>query len=142
MSIFQIRGLDHIVLRVADKERALAFYVGVLGLTVEREQPKIGLTQLRAGNSLIDLVPRDATPAGQPNMDHFALEIMPYDEAALRRYLAARGVEALESGQRYGAGGSGPSLYLLDPDGNKLELKGPATAAEGTSASGGRLTGA
>ena len=75
MSIFRILGLDHVVLRVADKDRALAFYVGALGLTVERELASIGLTQLRAGASLIDLVPRDDSPDGQPNMDHFALEM-------------------------------------------------------------------
>ena len=127
MSIFRILGLDHVVLRVADKERALAFYVGALGMNVERELASIGLTQLRAGAALLDLVPREDGPDGQPNMDHFALEITPYDEAALRRHLAAHGVEALDSGQRYGAGGTGPSLYLRDPDGNKLELKGPAS---------------
>ncbi|MEI9988016.1 MAG: VOC family protein [Aliidongia sp.] len=77
------------MLRVADKPRALRFYIDVLGLTLEREQPKIGLTQLRAGASLIDLVPADGAAVTAPNMDHFALEIIPYDEAALRRYPGA-----------------------------------------------------
>jgi glyoxylase I family protein len=127
MTDFRILGLDHVVLRIADRARALAFYVDVLGLKIEREQPRIGLIQLRAGRSLIDLVmadsPRDGVRAQHRNLDHFALEIEPFDEAALRAYLGGHGVEIGESGQRYGAGGEGPSLYIFDPDGNQVELK-------------------
>lgn len=127
MADFRILGLDHVVLRIADRARALAFYVDVLGLTIEREQPRIGLIQLRAGRSLIDLVMadklRDASVPTHRNLDHFALEIEPFDEAALREQLGRHGVEIGESGQRYGAGGEGPSLYIYDPDGNKVELK-------------------
>jgi len=134
--MFQVLGIDHVVLRVADTDRALAFYGGVIGLAVEREQPEIGLTQLRAGASLIDLVAIDG-PLGRagggsparsaPNVDHFALQIAPYDEPALRAHLSRHGVEVVESGSRYGAGGEGPSIHVLDPDGNKLELKAAAT---------------
>ena len=127
MAGFRILGLDHVVLRIADRSRALAFYVDVLGLKVEREQPKIGLIQLRAGRSLIDLVIADSSRGGAVppyrDLDHFALAIEPFDEAALRDHLVRHGVEIGESGQRYGAGGEGPSLYIFDPDGNKVELK-------------------
>ncbi len=133
---FRLRSLDHVVLRVADLARAKHFYCDVLGCSVEREQPAIGLTQLRAGRSLIDLVPIDgplgrmggaAPGAVARNMDHFALSIEPFDEAALRVYLKSHAIEVPDASVRYGAEGEGPSIYIRDPDGNVVELKGPAT---------------
>jgi glyoxylase I family protein len=132
--LFSIRQLDHIVLRVRDLEAMRNFYIGVLGCTAEREQPELGLYQLRAGQSLIDLVTLDgklgraggAAPGREGrNLDHFCLRIEPFDEPALRNWLASHGAVAGESGQRYGAEGDGPSLYLSDPEGNTVELKGP-----------------
>lgn len=132
---FQAKGLDHIVLRVADLPRVLDFYCGVLGCTIEREQAEIGLTQLRAGASLIDLVTLTgrlgrmggAGPAAEGrNLDHFAIAVSPFDEPAIRAHLAEHGVPVIESGLRYGAQGEGPSVYVRDPDGNVVELKGPA----------------
>ncbi len=127
---FAIKGLDHVVLRVADLDRAVRFYCEVLGCTEERRVASISLVQLRAGASLIDLVPAKGVPevprdqeAG--NMDHFALRIDPFDEGALRVHLADHGVEVGEVARRYGAEGQGPSLYIQDPDGNTVELKGP-----------------
>jgi glyoxylase I family protein len=134
---FEIRKLDHVVLRVRSLERSLSFYVNVLGCVIEKRQDALGLVHLRAGLSLIDLVPVDgplgskggAAPAREGrNVDHFALQIAPYDETAIRAHLTRFGVEIGESGQRYGADGEGPSLYLYDPDGNMVELKGPASA--------------
>ena len=129
-----IAGLDHLVLRVADLDRATAFYRDVLGCPVEKWQPELGLLQLRAGAALIDLVPLDgklgreggAGPAAEGrNLDHFCLRLAAFDEAALRAHLARHGVAAGETVQRYGAEGTGPSLYLKDPDGNTVELKAP-----------------
>ena len=128
----RIAGLDHVVLRVGDLDRAIDFYQRVLNCRVERrlEQPK--LVQLRAGGSLIDLVPAPASPgdaadrAGR-NMDHFAVRIDGFDAAALADHLRRNGVEVGEVRERYGAEGYGPSLYISDPDGNTVELKGPAT---------------
>ena len=128
---FKILGIDHVVLRVTDTERAIAFYEGVLGAKVERRGKRNGLVQLRAGRSLIDLidVPADEAPPdaakGGRNMDHFALRIEPFDEAAIRAHLKAHGIEAGELKTRYGAEKEGPSLYIEDPDGNTVELKGP-----------------
>jgi catechol 2,3-dioxygenase-like lactoylglutathione lyase family enzyme len=130
-----VRGFDHIVLRVRDKDRMLGFYVGVLGLAVDRDRPELGLTHVRAGPQMIDLVTLDgplgrqggAGPAGEArNLDHFALQVRPFDEAAIRAHLAAHGVEVVEEGQRYGADGTGFSLYVRDPEGNTVELKGPS----------------
>ena|SRR5438128_4507054 len=129
-----IAALDHVVLRVADLERAKAFYRDVLGCPVEKWQPELGLLQLRAGAALIDLVPLDgklgreggAGPGAEGrNLDHFCVRLERFDEAALRAHLAAHGIEAGEIVQRYGAEGNGPSLYIKDPDGNTVELKAP-----------------
>ena len=123
---FRIRNLDHVVLRVRDMDAALAFYTGVLGCREERRLEEIGLVQLRAGASLIDLVPGDPEPSGA-NMDHFALRITPFEEAGLRAWLAEHGIETDNALPRYGAEGAGPSIYIRDPDGNTVELKGPPT---------------
>lgn len=130
-----VAGFDHIVLRVRDKDRMLGFYVGVLGLSVDRDRPEIGLTHVRAGPHMIDLVTLDG-PLGKlggkgpeaegRNLDHFALQVRPFDETAIRAHLAAHGVEVVEEGQRYGADGTGFSLYVRDPEGNTVELKGPS----------------
>jgi glyoxylase I family protein len=134
MAVIAIAALDHVVLRVADLERAKAFYRDVLGCPVEKWQPELGLLQLRAGAALIDLVPLDgklgreggAGPGAEGrNLDHFCVRLERFDEAALRAHLAAHGIEAGEVVQRYGAEGSGPSLYIKDPDGNTVELKAP-----------------
>ena len=123
---FAIKGLDHVVLRVADLDRAIRFYCEVLGCREERRVESIDLVQLRAGAALIDLVPAAGAPEpGAGNMDHFALRIEPFDEADLRAHLDSHGVAVGELATRYGAEGSGPSLYIQDPDGNTVELKGP-----------------
>ena len=121
---FRIRNLDHVVLRVRDMESALAFYTGVLGCREERRLEEIGLVQLRAGAALIDLVPGEPDQEGA-NMDHFAVRVTPFDVAAIRAWLAEHGIETEAALPRYGAEGTGPSIYIRDPDGNTVELKGP-----------------
>lgn len=124
-----IKGLDHVVLRVADTRRAIQFYCDVLGCNVERRVESIGLVQLRAGASIIDLVPATAPPgSADGNMEHFCLRIEDFDEAALRAHLQSHGIAVGEVSQLYGADGIGPSLYIEDPDGNTVELKGPPNA--------------
>ena len=129
-----IREIDHLVLRVVDLEEMQRFYCDALGCTVERDRRDIGLVQLRAGRSILDLVPVDgplgrvggAPPgAGGRNLDHFCFRIEPFDERAIREQLASHGVSAGPVEMRYGAEGNGPSMYLTDPEGNVVELKGP-----------------
>ncbi len=130
----RILGIDHIVLRVRDVARMRAFYCEVLGCTPERVQAELGLHQLRAGRALIDLVDV-AGPLGRAggappgpegrNLDHLCLRIEPFDAETIARHLAGHGVGAGEVVSRYGAEGEGPSLYLHDPEGNTVELKGP-----------------
>ena len=134
MSAIAIAALDHVVLRVADLERAKAFYRDVLGCPVEKWQPELGLLQLRAGAALIDLVTLDgklgleggAGPGAEGhNLDHFCVRLERFDEVALRAHLANHGIAPGDVVQRYGAEGTGPSLYIKDPDGNTVELKAP-----------------
>ena len=134
---FTIRGLDHVVLRVSDVERVERFYREVIGCSLERRQERIGLTQLRAGATLIDLVDiageigrgGGAAPGAEGrNMEHFCLRIDPFDGDAIARHLRAHGVEPGDVAPRFSADGEGPSLYLQDPEGNRVELKGPPLA--------------
>jgi glyoxylase I family protein len=131
---FRLRQLDHVVLRVRDPAGMQRFYRDVLGCSEERRQDDIGLVQLRAGASLIDLVDVDgklgrkggAAPGDEArNVDHVCLSVDGYDETAIVAHLQAHGVRVGEIGTRYGADGEGPSIYLFDPEGNMLELKGP-----------------
>ena len=133
---FECLGLDHVVLRVSDPNRMISFYIDVLGCGLERRNEKSGLIQLRAGRCLIDLVDiagelgrrRGPAPgADGNNMDHFCIRIDPFDADALRSYLEEHGVAVGEAITRYGAEGSGPSFYISDPEGNTVELKGPAS---------------
>lgn len=131
---FEMRHIDHVVLRVRDVEGMVRFYCDTLGCSVEKVQDDLGLTQLRAGAALIDLVDvagrigrmGGAAPGAEGrNLDHFCLRIAPFDDAAIQAYLRAQGVEPGEAVRRYGAEGFGPSIYLSDPEGNAVELKGP-----------------
>jgi glyoxylase I family protein len=133
-----IRDIDHLVLRVRDVDAMIRFYGEALGCPVHRIDEKIGLVQLRAGRSLIDLVPVDSdigraggAPPGRDghNMDHFCLRVDPWDAEAILAHLRAYGVEPGPVTDRFGAEGRGPSIYLSDPEGNTVELKGPPAAA-------------
>jgi len=133
-----VRDIDHLVLRVIDLERMLLFYCGVLGCSIERRQDDLGLVQLRAGGSLIDLVPVSgklgSKVAAAPrldgrNMEHLYLGLHAFDERSICSYLAERGIPIGEVASRYGAEGEGPSIYLSDPEGNTVELKGPPCRA-------------
>jgi len=131
--MIRIRAIDHIVLRTERLDAMVSFYREVLGCEVERRlSDEFGLVQLRAGASLIDIVPVDSElgrkGGGPPdpearNLDHFCLQIEETDESALTDWLADHGIPAGEFERRYGAEGFGRSLYVEDPDGNVVELK-------------------
>lgn len=133
-------GLDHVVLRVSDVAASMRFYCDALGCHEERRLGELGLIQLRCGASIVDLVDLDS-PIGkaggeQPldrhrNMDHFAIELARFDEGEIRARLESFGIEPHEVGIRYGARGNGPSMYIRDPDGNTVELKGPPIETDG-----------
>jgi len=131
----RILGLDHIVLRVRDLERMTAFWRDALGCTVEKVQAELGLVHIRAGSALIDLVDiagklgREGGRAPEDegrNLDHFCLRVEPFDPAAILERLAALGIAAEAPKRRFGAEGYGDSIYFSDPEGNRIELKGPS----------------
>ena len=131
--MFQPCDIDHVVLRVTDLERMIRFYCDVLNCVLHWRRPELGLVHLRAGNAMIDLVPVDG-PLGRKggaapgvearNVDHFCLRVHPFDAEAIVGDLKARGVEVGELAARFGAQGEGPSIYVRDPEGNVVELKG------------------
>lgn len=130
---FALEGLDHVVLLVRDMAEAETFYREVIGCSVENRLPQYGMLQLRAGAALIDLVDIAAEEGvwGRPpveggrNMDHVCIATGPWDKEAMHAHLAAHGIEIVEEGIRGGARGDAYSVYIRDPSGNQLELKGP-----------------
>jgi len=131
--VISVLGIDHIVIRARNVAAMIDFYAGILGCKVERDlSAEFGLTQLRAGRSLIDIVAVESLlgkkggPAPETtgnNMDHFCLQIENIDEAELTKYLNARKVTVSNFERRYGAEGYGRSVYINDPEGNVVELK-------------------
>ncbi len=123
----QFNGIDHVVLRVTSLERTLAFYVDLLGLTVERIIPALNLYQIRCGRNLIDILPLGPTenlakPADR-GIEHLCLSV----QADIDEVIAAlqkAGVK-IDMGpvEVYGATGFGTSVYVSDPDGYSIELK-------------------
>jgi len=127
-----VTRIDHVVLRVTDMQTMIGFYRDVIGCRLERGPGDNGLAQLRAGDSLIDLVDirgrlggSGETPSrSAPNVDHVCLQVTPWDERTILAHLRAHGVEPGDVADRYGATGHGPSIYITDPEGNTVELKG------------------
>ena len=130
--MFQIRDIDHIVLRVSDLERMIDFYCNVIGCTLEWRRPDLGLVHLRAGSAMIDLVPVDgklglaggAAPGKEGrNMDHVCLRVHPFDADDIVRHLQSHRARVGEIRPRFGAQGEGVSIYVYDPENNLIELK-------------------
>jgi catechol 2,3-dioxygenase-like lactoylglutathione lyase family enzyme len=128
----EIQALDHLVLRAKNAAELIRFYCDILNCKIERALPELGLTQLRAGNSLIDIVAVDSElgrrgggPATKQNnnLDHFCLTIAAVDAQQLLTYLDEQGVAHGDFENRYGAQGFGDSIYIEDPEGNVVELK-------------------
>jgi glyoxylase I family protein len=123
--MFQIKCIDHIVLRTRNLEKMISFYSVILGCPVENVQKEIALVQLRAGDSIIDLVKikTEVNKEVEKNVEHFCLRIVPFDYQFLKKYFEEKNVEIYRYGKRYGAQGIGASFYLKDPENNEIELK-------------------
>jgi catechol 2,3-dioxygenase-like lactoylglutathione lyase family enzyme len=126
-SLFEPLGIDHVVLHVRDQAASQRFYTDLLGCTLDHVNPKFSLIQLRFGQALIDLLPLDpraGAPSPETGMDHLCLSIRSEDPEKVARELRARGVTVEgEVVKRRGAFGEGPSIYIRDPDGYRIELK-------------------
>jgi glyoxylase I family protein len=135
MTPFRVLGFDHIVLRCTNLPVMEAFYCKALGFEVAKRNEPLGLVHLRSHAAMVDLVSRDGTlgrgggaaPGVEGrNMDHLCLRVEPFDVTELTRHLSAFGVVPAELRTRFGAEGDGLSFYIQDPEGNRVELKGPA----------------
>lgn len=121
---FQFERIDHLVLRTPNVDRLVSFYCG-LGCRVVRKVETMQLVQLAAGASMIDIIFAEAS-SGDPNLDHFALRVSPFDADEILAFCSAAGIPArVPDTVLLGADGFGPAVYIEDPDGNRLELKGP-----------------
>ena len=137
MNPIHIKKLDHIVLLVSNISKSIHFYRDILGCPEARVSK--GLFQYQAGDSMIDLVAtkhklntHNNTPSSEfdRNVDHFALTLSDFNKEAIINYLKNFGITIERSGRRFGAQGYGPSVYIKDPDGNFVELKGPPEEKE------------
>ena len=123
---FKVERIDHVVLRVRDLAGMVRFYEQALGFREERRIERLNLVQMRAGSSMLDLVRSETQGPVVANMDHLCFRIEPFDRDAIVTQLAPFGISVGETVERYGAEGNGPSVYFRDPEGNQIELKGPA----------------
>jgi glyoxylase I family protein len=133
--LFERVWLDHVVLRARDAGVLVRFYSEIFGAHIER-QLGAELFQLRMGEILIDIIPFDS-PLGKlggskpdegRNMDHFCIRVEPFDEREIRAHLNRFNIQVGLISQVYGADGFCPSLYVTDPEGNRIELKGPPSS--------------
>ena len=132
MQNLKITAMDHIVLNISDIDRSLQFYMDVLGLKAER------LDEYRKGeapfpsvrisdDTLIDLFPSKDMPLGESapkNLNHYCMVAEALDLNELVDNLREQGVTVLqEPVSRWGAHGRAMSVYILDPDGNQVEIR-------------------
>ncbi|MFG2179077.1 VOC family protein [Streptomyces abikoensis] len=120
----RVTAFDHLVLNVSDVERSLAFYTGPLGLEpVRADEWRAGeapFPSVRVSpTTIIDLVARERGESS--NVDHICLVVDPVDW----QEIAASGTFTVVDGPgpRFGARGIAESIYVLDPDGNTIELR-------------------
>lgn len=127
--------MDHIVLNMVDDDRMLAFYTEVLLLTPERLQEyrdgKVPFPSVRLNpDTIIDLFPKKmwqkkgGTGQGWHNLNHLCLALSRGAWDALAQRLKEHTIP-LEDGPvpRWGAHGTGISIYFRDPEGNLIEAR-------------------
>jgi catechol 2,3-dioxygenase-like lactoylglutathione lyase family enzyme len=124
--MLKLRGIDHVVLRVRDIDVMRRFYCEVLGAEHVAYRPEFGMSHLRVGGAMIDLVKGERSGC---NMDHLCLRVEPFDQDEIVSFLKSRNVALGPVRDRFGAEGNGVSIYLTDPEGNTVELKGPSDGA-------------
>lgn len=141
---FSLVGIDHVVFIVDDMDAALDWYRRVLGCEIGYSYPALGMEQVWAGAALIVLWDithpggAGAVPpvAGGRNVDHVCIATSAFAPEAMRAHLAREGVEIEREAVHGGARGMGFSIYIRDPFGNKLEIKGPPEYPDGRASAG------
>jgi catechol 2,3-dioxygenase-like lactoylglutathione lyase family enzyme len=130
--VIRIAAIDHVVIRVRDFDRMIAFYRDVLCCPLEWRRDDLGMAHMRAGRALIDLVDvkgelgrkGGAAPGKDArNMDHLCLQVEGFDPDAVVRHLKKAGAKVEEPRKRFGAEGNALSIYLYDPEDNLIELR-------------------
>jgi catechol 2,3-dioxygenase-like lactoylglutathione lyase family enzyme len=126
MRLLRITGFDHLVLRCADVETTLAWYVGSLGLAPVRvDEWRAGAVPFPSvrvsAATIIDLVPATGVVT-ERNMDHHCLVA---DRATVDAIAADTETFRVIDGPgvRFGAQGDGWSVYVTDPDDNVIEIR-------------------
>ncbi|GAB3876679.1 VOC family protein [Kibdelosporangium lantanae] len=119
----RVKAFDHVVLNVRDVERSLAFYCGPLGLAPVRVDEwragKAPFPSVRvSADTIIDIVDKER---GESNVDHICLVVEPLDWQDVVDAGTFTVVDGPDT--RYGARGEAQSIYVLDPDGNTVELR-------------------
>ncbi len=131
--MFKIKRLDHLVIKTINIKEMTSFYCFILGYKIQRDSLKeTGLLELSAGESMIDLFDSRhesnlntfSSESKNNTIDHFCILLDNFDETDIKVHLKSFGVECSEIEMNYGSSGYGPSIYIHDPDGNKVELKG------------------
>lgn len=127
--------LDHFVINAVDVDRMLTFYTQILGLPGERvnafHNGEVPFPSVRiSADTVIDLFPKSLWQGskideiGRPNMNHFCLATSEEAWQGLRERLIQKGYPLKEGPvKRWGAHGSGCSIYFDDPEGNYFEVR-------------------
>jgi catechol 2,3-dioxygenase-like lactoylglutathione lyase family enzyme len=127
--------LDHIVLNVEDDETIIDFYTKVLMLSAERLEDyrsgEVPFPSVRINlHTVIDLFPKKLwdqdilSGKGFRNLNHFCLSLTQRDWEDLHGRLLNNRIPIREGPvQRWGAQGTGTSIYFTDPEGNTIEAR-------------------
>jgi catechol 2,3-dioxygenase-like lactoylglutathione lyase family enzyme len=127
--------LDHIVLNIEDDETIIDFYTRVLQLPAERLEEYLAgeapFPSVRINHdTVIDLFPKKlweqvvSEEKGFNNLNHFCLSLTKKDWEDLYGRLRDHKISIREGPvQRWGARGSGTSIYFSDPEGNVIEAR-------------------
>ena len=128
-------SMDHIVLNVEDDEKMIGFYSDILMLATERLEDyragKVPFPSVRMNSeTIIDLFPKKmwrkrSTPGkGRHNLNHFCISLGKKSWEGLLDRLNANNID-IEEGPvpRWGAHGTGTSIYFRDPEGNLIEAR-------------------
>jgi catechol 2,3-dioxygenase len=116
--------IGHVVLKVRELERSLAFYRDLLGFRVTSEMSNVMVFLSASGESHHDLAllrVGDSAPSPMPTavgLYHVAIQLEDWDAVKqAHALLAERGL--LKGTADHGVS---KSLYTTDPDGNEIEL--------------------
>jgi catechol 2,3-dioxygenase-like lactoylglutathione lyase family enzyme len=127
MTGIHVQAFDHLVLRCADVERTLAWYLDELGLAPVRVDAwragEVPFPSVRVDDgTIIDLIGGGgASRHDGRNVDHLCLVV---DAGSIEAALAPGRFTVVDGpDQRFGARGMATSVYVLDPDGNVVELR-------------------